>query len=1081
MTHLNFPANDEDYRLLVENQTDLVVKVTPDGRFLYVSPSYCQTFGVSADKLLGKTYMPLVHEDDRKVTADAVALLFFPPYHCYIEQRALTADGWRWFAWQDTLVRNADGEAHAIIGVGRDITSQKQTEEALRLEKSLTDAIFDSVPGMLYLYDDQGKIVRWNKKHEEMTGYSSEEMAQKTLVDWYKGDDATIAHILNEVKRSIQDGFADAEANLQKKDGSTIPMYFTAVPLTIRGKTYFAGIGIDITERKHTEAALMELNEKLEKQVEDRTQDLVAANEELIAMNEEMTAMNEQLAAINETLEDANLHLEEEISIRRQKENELSIRERQYRAITSLLVLPVEHTENLLQRILRESLQLIKAPEGYIGLYDEKKNKFIIHYAVGSSEAYIGIEQPVAGGLRGHVYQTGEIMWLEDYRIYPHRLPYSALDNMTTIITVPLRQAGRIAGVLSVNWFDVPHSPTPEELNIVSQYGVLASVALERVEILSKFSRQNQLLHALAKTTASVIGQLDLDAILHEILESASELIGLPSAFVMLLQPDGKTLKFTNCKGRHLEKHGVTIPLSGMAAHVIDTGKVFYLENYQTLSNKIPGPFFDEISTAVQAPLNVDGKTIGVIGMNTFGTIVSIDDERLALLDQFAKVASIALKNALLHQDTVILAYHDPLTGLPNRTSLNVHLENEMKKTKQGGAAGAVMFIDLDDLKVVNDNYGHSFGDAVIVTAGRHIVDAVGPDTFVSRIGGDEFIVILSDGSRRERVASTAEKLVRLLSQDYEVSGEHIHLSASLGVAFYPEDGDSAEEILKRADSAMYTAKTSGKDCWRFYESHIGDESYTRMILTNSLRKALDREELSLHYQPQISCISRKIVGFEALLRWNSAEHGIVSPAKFIPLAEQSGLIRPIGHYVLKQACRFMHRLNEMGYTNLRIAVNISPRQLAAEDFVDIVKSCLTDAGIAASQLEIEVTENVLIESMEESIQKLLTLKKLGVHLALDDFGTGYSSLTYLRHLPVNNLKIDKSFIDPILEDESQERFVRFIIEMAHSINLLVVAEGVEEEPQVAKLKILGCDIIQGYVFSRPVPEPEAILLLSSD
>ena len=1078
MARSNFSNTEEDYRLLVENQTDLVVKVTLDGKFLYVSPSYCRTFGLAVDELLGKTFMPLVHEEDRKATADAVATLFSPPYHCYLEQRALTGSGWRWFAWQDTLVRNETGEAQAIIGVGRDITAQKQAEEALRLEKSLTDAIFDSVPGMLYLYDDQGKIVRWNRKHEEMTGYSSEEMAQKYLLDWYKGDTATIAHIAKEVDRAINEGFAAAEANLQKNDGSTIPMYFTAVPLILQGKTYFAGIGIDITERKQAETALQELNEQLESKVEDRTQELMSANEELNAMNEEMTALNEQLSAINETLEAANQQLEEEVAARQEKETELAMRERQYQAITGLLILPVEQTETLLQTILLDALQLLRAPEGYIGLYDERKNKFIIHCAVGHSESYIGKEQSVDGGLRGQTYRTGETMWVEDYRVYPNRLPYPILDNMTTIITVPLFLGGRMTGVFSANWIDVAHKPTQEEIDIARQYGVLASVALERSSIHTKITRQNQLLRALAQTTTSLISQLDLQAILNEILESATELVGLSSAFIMLLQPDGKSLKFTTVKGRHLEKAGAIVPLSGMAAHVISTGNVFYLENYQTWPHKLPAPFFDEIGTAIQAPLIVDGKTIGVIGMTSFSEIVAIDEEQLSLLDQFARVASIAFKNALLHQDALSLAYHDTLTGLPNRASLTVCLESEMKKIKLDKAFGAVMFIDLDDLKMVNDNYGHSFGDAVIITAGGYITDAVGPDTFVARIGGDEFIVVLAGEQSREKVAATAEKLVRLLSQDYEVSGEHIHLSASLGVAFYPDDGDTAEEIFKKADSAMYAAKTAGKDCWRFYDTQIGDESYNRMILTNSLRKALDRKELSLHFQPQVSCNGRSIVGFEALLRWNSAEHGFVSPAKFVPLAEKGGLIRMIGHFVLKQACWFMHRLKERGFPHLRIAVNISPNQLAAEDFVDVVKACLAETGIAANQLEIEVTENVFIESMEDSVQKLLTLKKLGVHLALDDFGTGYSSLTYLRQLPVNTLKLDKAFIDPILEDESQEHFVRFIIEMAHSLNLQVVAEGVEENLQVAKLERLGCDIIQGYVFSRPVPEPDAFLLL---
>ena len=307
------------------------------------------------------------------------------------------------------------------------------------------------------------------------------------------------------------------------------------------------------------------------------------------------------------------------------------------------------------------------------------------------------------------------------------------------------------------------------------------------------------------------------------------------------------------------------------------------------------------------------------------------------------------------------------------------------------------------------------------------------------------------------------------------------HLSASLGAAFYPEDGDSAEEILKKADSAMYVAKNTGKDCWCFYESHIGEAAYARMILANSLRRALEREELLLHFQAQVSCDRQRVVGFEALLRWTSPEHGCVPPVKFVPLAEQSGLICQIGRYVLSEACRFVCRLNETGHPEIRVAVNISPRQLAASDFVDIVRQCIVEHGIEANRLELEVTESVFIESIEDSIKKLLVLKEMGVFLALDDFGAGYSSLTYLRHLPVHTLKIDKSFIDPIPGDDSQERFVRFIIEMAHCLNLQVVAEGVEKQTQVARLESFFCDIIQGYVYSRPAPAEDAIQLLSDN
>ncbi|MDR3563388.1 MAG: EAL domain-containing protein [Negativicutes bacterium] len=424
------------------------------------------------------------------------------------------------------------------------------------------------------------------------------------------------------------------------------------------------------------------------------------------------------------------------------------------------------------------------------------------------------------------------------------------------------------------------------------------------------------------------------------------------------------------------------------------------------------------------------------------------------------------------------LAFHDALTGLPNRARLNLLLEDEMAKARIGLASGIILFIDMDDLKSVNDNFGHTFGDKVIIEASRHIVDAVGEQAVVARIGGDEFIVVLSGDATREKAGQLACQAIRELCHEYEVSVEQLHMSASIGVVVYPEDGDQVEDVLKKADSAMYAAKQAGRNCWRFYEPVMLQETYEKMMLTNGLRRALERGELYLHYQPQFAMPGERIVGFEALLRWNSAEFGLVPPDRFIPLAEQSGLILPIGEWVLREACRFARRLANMGNEDIHISVNISPRQLIADDFVAIVCANAEQAGIKPQQLEIEITESVLIESLEDSVVKLRQLREMGVTLSLDDFGTGYSSLTYLMSLPVGILKIDRSFIAEIATERVQLQLVGSMIDLGHALGLTIVAEGVETENQLALLLAIGCDRIQGYIFSRPIPEEAAIQLV---
>lgn len=425
------------------------------------------------------------------------------------------------------------------------------------------------------------------------------------------------------------------------------------------------------------------------------------------------------------------------------------------------------------------------------------------------------------------------------------------------------------------------------------------------------------------------------------------------------------------------------------------------------------------------------------------------------------------------------IAYTDELTGLANRAHLNEWLEEELKQSLRGEPAGSILYIDLDDLKMVNDTLGHTYGDTLIFETADRIRRQVGDRGFVGRIGGDEFVIIFPQIVERDDIAGIADQLIFAISQEFAVLGETFHLSASLGVAVYPDDGDTVEELLKNVDNAMYYAKNAGKNCWRFFDADMRAVLYEKMLLTKSLRQAVDNEEFELHYQPQNDVRTGAVVGFEALLRWNSPAHGEVSPVRFIPIAEQTGLIKNIGAWVIRESCRFARRLADGGWGNLRVAVNVSPHQLCSEHFIETVHNALQQAGIAPSRIEVEITENVLIASLNEAFFRLDALRAMGVRLALDDFGTGYSSLTYLRRLPVHTLKIDKAFTDMILEDQPKRSMIHSIVEMAHQLEMDVVAEGVETEEQLSFLADSRCDVAQGYLFSRPVPEEEALRLLA--
>lgn len=423
-------------------------------------------------------------------------------------------------------------------------------------------------------------------------------------------------------------------------------------------------------------------------------------------------------------------------------------------------------------------------------------------------------------------------------------------------------------------------------------------------------------------------------------------------------------------------------------------------------------------------------------------------------------------------------ALHDNLTGLPNRAHLNEWLTVALENARRNETSGAVLFIDLDDLKTINDSLGHRQGDALIIKAGALIVSEVEVGDFVSRIGGDEFIAILPERKTRGEIACVAEGILHALSYEHDAAELRLQTSASIGVALYPEHGDTADEILKNADNAMYAAKRGGKNCWRFYEPSMQAETYEHMTLKAALRSALRHRELAVVYQPQVSTYDHRIIGFEALLRWKHPQYGMVAPSSFIPLAEQTGLIHSIGEWVLQEACLFARRLADGGWPHIRVGVNASPVQLSAEAFIDVVQRVIHGAGIEPSQLELEITETALMSSLETVAQNLSAIHGMGVRLALDDFGTGYSSLTYLDRLPVNTLKLDKSFIDRIVTDPGRTSIIGNMVDMAHGMSMTVVAEGVETAAQVEFLTENCCDFIQGYYFGRPVPEREAMKAL---
>jgi diguanylate cyclase (GGDEF)-like protein len=430
------------------------------------------------------------------------------------------------------------------------------------------------------------------------------------------------------------------------------------------------------------------------------------------------------------------------------------------------------------------------------------------------------------------------------------------------------------------------------------------------------------------------------------------------------------------------------------------------------------------------------------------------------------------VERRLSDQRVTHMAHHDALTALPNRTLLTDRVEQAIARAGRSGNKVALLFLDLDRFKNVNDSLGHGVGDQLLQAVATRLTTCLRTEDTAARLGGDEFIISLPevvDGAEPARVAA---RILAELARPFDVAGHQLPAEVSIGISVYPDDGANAQTLLRNADTAMYHAKESGRGNFQFFSQQMNERVSRRLSTETSMRRALDRGEFALHYQPLIHLVSGGIAGAEALLRWPQPDQRVVSPADFIPVAEDTGLIVPLGEWVLREACT-QAKAWQARQPGLRIAVNLSPRQFRQKHLVATIEKILHDTGLEPQLLELELTEGMLMHHADDTVRTLAQLHEMGVQLAIDDFGTGYSSLSYLKRFPIHTLKVDRSFVKDLIDDPDDAAIVTAIIAMARGLDLRVVAEGVETEGQASFLKSLACDLAQGFHFGRPVPASE--------
>jgi diguanylate cyclase (GGDEF)-like protein len=472
----------------------------------------------------------------------------------------------------------------------------------------------------------------------------------------------------------------------------------------------------------------------------------------------------------------------------------------------------------------------------------------------------------------------------------------------------------------------------------------------------------------------------------------------------------------------------------------------------------------------VSGPLVDNSWMAGTLTVTTL--VILLVTLTLSVIDSrmMSRTAGMAASLQRANDELQRIALHDPLTKLPNRVLLEDRIEQAIAHAERSKVNCAVLFVDLDRFKVVNDSLGHFVGDELLRGVASRLHGLVRGEDTVSRMGGDEFVLLLREVEGTPEALDVASKALAALREPFRVHQQELYVTPSIGIAVYPEHGNTAQMLITRADAAMYNVKKGGRNDARVFATEMSTFFPERLMLENDLRRALERQEFELHYQPKVELADGSVVGMEALVRWRHPRKGLVPPDQFIPLAEESGLIVPIGRWVIEEACRQNKAWQDAGLPHLRVAVNISGLQFRQKDLLESIGYALEASGLAPECLEVEITESVVMQNASDAIVTLERLSSMGVHVSIDDFGTGYSSLSYLKRFPIDKLKIDRSFIRDVSSDMEDAAIVRATIGLAHNLRLRVVAEGVETAEQLQFLRALGCDEYQGYYKSKPVP-----------
>jgi diguanylate cyclase (GGDEF)-like protein/PAS domain S-box-containing protein len=699
-------------------------------------------------------------------------------------------------------------------------------------------------------------------------------------------------------------------------------------------------------------------------------------------------------------------------------------------------------------------------------------------------------EHPGGRSLIGLACRSGEPQICNDYQNDPRTLGRRLLKPGYTVgaaAVYPLRIEGRPVGAFGVQHADRDVF-TGEVAALLQRLADNISFGLESREHLGaqRAAERRVQLNALRNEGLARLGQFALDSSdLDAVFTEAVRILRLGcdvAAVVERLGPYEFLMRAATGEGAEAAVgKGGTVYRDSKWPAAIECGATLVSDraHYQSRSSDRPWSFWRRrMGSGAYVPLQGERGPFGVLCMNSLRDDAFGDDDL-----RFAEAVASALSGAVRRLQTqtrlAYMAEFDALTGLPNRNLLQDRLTQTVAQVRRRGEPGAVLFIDLDRFKLINDTLGHHLGDALIAEVGERLKRCVRSGDTVGRVSGDEFGVVLSELSRADDAAIVAQKILNALALPFDLEGNEAYVTASIGISVFPADGEEAEVLLKNADLAMYRAKEMTRNAYCFFTAEMNRRSVAKLQLYTDLRRAIERREFVLHYQPKVDLREGRLLGVEALLRWNHPQRGMVTPEEFVPALEDSGLILPMGEWVLQEACAQLRRWQAQGLEMVPVAVNLSAKQFLRPDLDAQVRRVLAAEGVAPHLIELEITESCLMSDPEEAVRLLASLRAAGLKISVDDFGTGYSSLSYLTRLPLTALKIDHSFVRDAASSREAASIVRAVIDMAHNLHFTVIAEGVETDEQVAFLRRHGCDLGQGYLFGRPMPAAQLLARLS--